>query len=91
MSPRKVDPYVKFSTLHRNSQRVFAVIELILMRYNVEEMWITKEDLAWEVGMSVPSVKVALRELKKTGYIEAKNKNSPVLRIGDLYKYKGRR
>ena len=90
MSPRKIDPYVKYSSLHRNSQRLFAIIELILMRYNVKEMWITKEVLAWESVMSIPSVKVALRELKNKGYIEAKNKNSPILRVGDRYSYKGK-
>lgn len=53
-------------------------------------MKITKEDLAYETAMSIPGVKVALRELKNKGYIESKNNNSPILRVGELYEFKGK-
>jgi len=77
-----------FTQLAFNSQRVFVGIERILLRHLTKELKITKEDIAWECEMSITGVKVALRELKETGYVIAKNPNSPVLRIGEEYEYK---
>jgi DNA-binding GntR family transcriptional regulator len=87
---RKKELYTNFSDLSINAQIVFATIELILDRYLVKEMHITKEDLALETAMSIPSIKVSLRELKNEGYVISKNSNSPIIRIGELYEYKGK-
>lgn len=87
--PRRLqeqDTHHDYRLLSLNAQKVFSVIEEIMGRYLVDEMWITKEDIALELGISIPGVKVALRELKKFKYIESKNENSPIIRIGDIYK-----
>ena len=85
---KHIDQYVKHNSLSINAQRVFAIIELILLRYNTKEFKITKEDIAYETTMSIPGVKVALRELKEKGYIKTKNNNSPIMRVGELYESK---
>ena len=78
-----------WTELKAHSQRVFVEIETILDRYNCLEMSIVKEDLAYDCMMSKASIRTALAELKSTGYIITKNENSPIMRIGDPYKYGG--
>ena len=39
--------------------------------------------MAWDLGMSIPNVKIGLRELKKKGFIVRKNHNSPKVKIGE--------
>jgi predicted transcriptional regulator len=90
MRRKVIDPYIKYSSLSVNAQRVFAHIELILMRYNTKELKITKEDLSYECVMSIAGVKVSLRELKEKGYIVSKNSNSSIVHVGELYEYKGK-
>ena len=80
---------IDYTELAPASQRVFMEIEAILGRYSKEEMNITKEDLAYHCMMSKTTVRNALGELKKTGYIVNKNNNSPIMRIGEEYKYGG--
>lgn len=80
--------YIDFLKLSFNAKLLFIRIEEILFRYQKEEMHITKEDLAWECNWSTPKVKTFLRELKQAGYIESKNPNSPIIRIGKKYKYR---
>lgn len=77
-----------FENLSANAQRVFVNIERILWRYRAKEMKITKEDLAWECVMSIPGIKVALRELKDKGFIKSKNNNSPILSINEEHEWK---
>ena len=88
MRQKVIDPYIKYSSLSVNSQILFAQIELILLRYGVESMHISKQDMAQVCCLSVPSIKTALKELKFKGYIVAKNKNSSTIRVGELYKIK---
>jgi hypothetical protein len=71
------------------AQRVFVVIEQILDRYLVDEMTLAKWDLEWECIMSRTNVKNGLRELKKTGWIESKNENSSIIRVGEPYRVGG--
>lgn len=82
------DNYINYSKLSINAQIVFKNIENILNRHLTKELKITKEDISYECNMSIPGVKVALRELKNKGYIVSKNNNSPIIRIGDKYEYK---
>lgn len=84
------DEYYSYSDLSLNAQIIFVNIEHILWRNMTNELKITKEDLAWECNMSIPGIKVALRELKKSGYIESKNNNSPIIKVGEWYKYKSK-
>ena len=80
--------FINYSSLSINAQRIFVHIERRMWVEEKEEIYITKEDLAWECTVSVPGVKVALRELKNAGYIVPRNKNSCWLKIGEEYAYR---
>lgn len=82
--------FVDFSRLSINAQRLFVHIERRVY-LNGGEARINKEDMMWDTCMSWAGVKVALRELKKTGYVISRNDNSCYLRIGEQYAYKEKR
>ncbi len=80
----------EFNQLSEGSQRVFVVIEMILDRYLTDTLHIPKWDLLWECNMARTQLKNALRELKKEGYIVAKNANSSTISIGEEYRIGGK-
>lgn len=77
---------IDYAKLSGIAQRIFCAIEKEILIEQQEEVYITKEDLAWELQTSIPNIKLGLRELKKTGYIIPRNKNSSWLRIGKEYR-----
>ena len=72
--------FVDFTELSLNAQILYTNIEREMWIHNSKELYLTKEYLGWICVMSVPGIKVALRELKQKGYIIARNKNSCYLR-----------
>lgn len=82
---QKTSKFVDFSELSGNAQRAFCIIEKCVLSELQEEIYITKEILAWDLQLSIPSVKLALRELKEAGYIIPRNENSSWVRIGEDY------
>lgn len=80
--------YVDFSELSLNAQRIFVFIERKMVRENTTEVKASKAEIASNLIMSIPTVKIALRELKNTGYILPKNNNSPIVMVGEQYAFK---
>jgi len=75
-----------YSDLSGIAQRAFCIIDRRTHSELKEYVYVTKEDLSWELQTSIPNVKLALRELKETGYVVPKNKNSCWLRVGEEYR-----
>lgn len=85
MSTLKSECYRELSV---NAQRMFVTIERILWFTGKDSYKITKEDLAINMSVSIPTVKVALRELKKKGFVVADPEEETILSIGPTHKYK---
>ncbi len=83
--------YKTYSSLSGIAQRAFCVIENKTISEMKEEVYITKEDLAWELQMSIPNVKLAVRELKRNKFISPRNINSSWVRIAEEHRIGGAR
>ena len=82
---------VDFTELSFLAQRIFVIVEQELYRNSTTELHISKHTIAYLGVMSIPNVKIGLRELKQKGYIISKNSNSSIIRVGEEYAYKEER
>ena len=82
------DIFVDFSELSVTAQRIFVYVEKELFSNNTKEVHVSKAEMAWALAISIPNVKVALRELKNSKYLIPKNRNSPILSVNVIYAYR---
>lgn len=80
--------FVDFVDLSPLAREIFTLVDKMMWMYNSEELDITKEDIAYLLQKSAPSIKIGLRELKNVGYLETEHVNDTKLKIGKPYGFK---
>lgn len=80
--------FVDFVDLSPIAKEIFTLVDKMMWMYNTTELDITKEDIAYLLHKSVPSIKIGIRELKSIGYLETEHINDTKLRVGKAYGFK---